>query len=45
VAALSDLIDGKVIVSEEGQIIISKEGRQFKIEFDVHKLREINKQQ
>jgi hypothetical protein len=43
--ALRDLMDGKVVSCDDEQVIISKDGKQFKIEFISYKLREINKQQ
>jgi hypothetical protein len=43
--ALRDMMNGKVVSWGDGQVTISKDGKQFKIEFDSHKLREINKQQ
>jgi hypothetical protein len=38
-------MDGKVISCNDGQVIISKDGKQFQIDFVSYKLREINKQQ
>jgi hypothetical protein len=38
-------MDGKVVLCDERQLIILKDGKQFRIEFDSHKLREISKQQ
>jgi hypothetical protein len=45
VTELRDMMNGKVVSCGDGQVTILKDGKQFKIEFSSHKLREINKQQ
>jgi hypothetical protein len=42
---LRDMMNGKVVSYGDDHVIISKDGKQFKIEFDSHNLREISKQQ
>jgi hypothetical protein len=41
VKRLADLVDGKVVSCSQRYIIVSKEGQQFKVEFDTHKIVEM----
>ncbi len=43
--SLKDLIDGKIIAYSKGYVTISKDGRQFQIEFDSINIQEMKKMQ
>ena len=42
-SSLSDLIDGKVVSIEQNYLVVAKDGKQFKIEFDIGKVLEMKK--
>ena len=42
-SSLSDLIGGKVVSLEQNYLVVAKDGKQFKIEFDIGKVLEMKK--
>lgn len=43
VKSLLDLVNGKIVSCSQRHVIISKEGKEFKLEFDTHKIIELKK--